>query len=206
MKKIYFKNRLVVFLIYFGIHTGSVHSKPAKRKVIIIGAGISGLATARQIKKMDPGVDLIILEAKDRIGGRAYTLKKEPFEIDLGASWIHGIKNNPIYNLAQKLDLELLMTNDSKRPLTYLDSPEILTARERSKLDAAYEKFITSTKPRGIDLADYSLASAFRAFFTTKNQNKYCIIKKSTFLKSCFRRCIITLKKEWHHCFDRSIG
>ena len=58
-------------------------------KVIIIGAGASGLAAAKVLEQNK--VDYIILEATDRYGGR---LKKDTtladFPIDLGAEWIHS--------------------------------------------------------------------------------------------------------------------
>ena len=42
-----------------------------KNKVLVIGAGISGLAAAKNLN--DSGYDVTVLEAKDRIGGRLYT-------------------------------------------------------------------------------------------------------------------------------------
>ena len=72
--------------------------------VIIVGAGISGLAAGKALK--ENGHDVLILEARDRVGGRIWT---EPIKIDnstifldLGASWIHGTKYNPIYAIAKK--------------------------------------------------------------------------------------------------------
>jgi len=61
-------------------------------KVIVIGAGASGLAAANILERNN--IDYLILEATDRFGGR---LKKDTtladFPIDLGAEWIHS---NPI--------------------------------------------------------------------------------------------------------------
>lgn len=58
-------------------------------KVIVIGAGASGLAAANILERND--IDYLILEATDRFGGR---LKKDTtladFPIDLGAEWIHS--------------------------------------------------------------------------------------------------------------------
>lgn len=67
------------------------------RKVIVIGAGLSGLTAARAL--VADGRDVVVLEARDRIGGRVST----EGGIDLGAHWIHGTEGNPVTNLAREL-------------------------------------------------------------------------------------------------------
>ena len=57
--------------------------------IIIIGAGVSGLTIANGIND-NP---LLILEGRDRIGGRVFTNDKN---MDMGAAWIHGSENNPL--------------------------------------------------------------------------------------------------------------
>jgi len=61
-----------------------------KTDVAIIGAGAAGLAAARRLEER--GVDLLVLEARERIGGRAYTLQSfdRCFPVELGAEFIHG--------------------------------------------------------------------------------------------------------------------
>src|SRR5438876_257571 len=57
--------------------------------VIVIGAGAAGLAAARDLA--DRGADVLLLEARNRIGGRIHTLRgfgDEP--IELGAMVVHG--------------------------------------------------------------------------------------------------------------------
>ena len=65
-----------------------------KNKVLVIGAGISGLAAAKNLN--DSGYDVTILEAKDRIGGRLYTDRSLGVPLEVGANWIHD--NNPETN------------------------------------------------------------------------------------------------------------
>jgi len=60
--------------------------------VIIIGAGVSGLTIA---SKLNDG-PLLILEARDRIGGRILTNDNN---MDMGAAWLHGSDNNPLNEL-----------------------------------------------------------------------------------------------------------
>jgi polyamine oxidase len=74
--------------------------------VIIVGAGISGLAAADHLAKA--GYKVLVLEARDRLGGRIHTWRsnQDPKRfVDLGASFIHGIYGNPIVKLARQLGL-----------------------------------------------------------------------------------------------------
>jgi len=68
------------------------------KKVIVIGAGISGLATAHHLHCK--GYDVEVFEACDRIGGRIFTDNSSGVALDRGASWIHGIEKSPVYELA----------------------------------------------------------------------------------------------------------
>jgi len=61
--------------------------------VIVIGAGIAGLAAAHTLGQA--GVSVTVLEARDRLGGRIYTLPDTP--IELGASYWEGTQTNPFF-------------------------------------------------------------------------------------------------------------
>ena len=71
--------------------------------VAIVGAGAAGLAAARRLR--DFGLSFVVLEAKDRIGGRAYT-DNETFGTpwDRGAHWLHSAAVNPLTRVADALD------------------------------------------------------------------------------------------------------
>ncbi|MFY7786309.1 MAG: flavin monoamine oxidase family protein, partial [Thermoflexibacteraceae bacterium] len=72
--------------------------------VLVIGAGISGLAAAHHLQLN--GYKVRILEARNRIGGRIWTENLATQPADLGAAWIHfANKKHPIYQLAQQLGL-----------------------------------------------------------------------------------------------------
>ncbi len=68
----------------------TVSSTSSKTDVVIIGAGAAGLAAARALDEQ--GVDVVVLEARERIGGRVFTLHdpNTPVPIELGAEFIHG--------------------------------------------------------------------------------------------------------------------
>ncbi len=58
-------------------------------RVVIIGAGAAGLAAAQRLSKA--GIDVMILEARDRIGGRIHTLNDAwPIPIEAGPEFVHG--------------------------------------------------------------------------------------------------------------------
>lgn len=68
---------------------------------IVIGAGMSGLTSARML--VDAGQRVVVLEGRDRIGGRMHTDRNAGFPVDLGASWIHGIEGSPLWDLVHAL-------------------------------------------------------------------------------------------------------
>lgn len=82
-----------------GRHSTSVPRRAARQPVVVVGAGIAGIAAARSLQ--DQGVAVIVLEARNRIGGRIWTDRTTlGAPVDLGASWIHGATGNPISALA----------------------------------------------------------------------------------------------------------
>jgi polyamine oxidase len=75
------------------------------QRVIVIGAGACGLAAAAAIA--EEGIEVIVVEARDRIGGRVWTNSDLGFPVDLGGSWIHGVKKNPLTKMAADVGADL---------------------------------------------------------------------------------------------------
>lgn len=61
---------------------------------IVVGAGVAGLTAARLLAHN--GKRVVVLEARDRVGGRVWTEREGGLVTDLGASWIHGIVDSPV--------------------------------------------------------------------------------------------------------------
>ena len=68
-------------------------SGPVER-VVVVGAGIAGLTAAKALAH--GGVECVVLEARDRIGGRLHTVDLAGSPVDLGGSWIHMPGGNPM--------------------------------------------------------------------------------------------------------------
>ena len=87
---------------------GATTSSP--KNIIVIGAGMAGLAAARQLSGQ--GHQVTILEGRSRLGGRTWTSAAwADAPVDLGASWIHEMDGNPLTPLAQKAGAQLITTS-----------------------------------------------------------------------------------------------
>lgn len=103
---------------------------------IVAGAGVAGLAAARALH--DSGRRVVVLEARDRIGGRVWTDRSDGYVTDRGASWIHGIEDSPVYEAATALGMPTVEFTvggyqPHSRPIAHY-SPE---GRRLSDADAA---------------------------------------------------------------------
>ncbi|VDN01739.1 unnamed protein product [Thelazia callipaeda] len=86
------------------------------RRVIVIGAGIAGITAAQQLKNL--GLDVLLLEARPRIGGRVSTFMKslntissnhsneEQIFAELGASSIYGALSNPLMTVIKQFEIQ----------------------------------------------------------------------------------------------------
>ncbi len=70
--------------------------------VIVVGAGLSGLTTAKELIRAKHSV--LVLEATNRIGGRTITDRSFSVPIDFGAAWIHGTDKNPLTKIVDELN------------------------------------------------------------------------------------------------------
>ena len=76
---------------------------------IVIGAGVAGLAAARQLA--DAGLSALILEARDRVGGRILTVKASGRRVELGAEFVHGAPAE-VLKVVQAARLSLVEISD----------------------------------------------------------------------------------------------
>jgi monoamine oxidase len=82
---------------------------PDAKSLLVVGAGMAGLSAARSLA--DAGWPVRVIEARDRIGGRVYTNRDWGVPLEMGASWIHGTTDNPLVELAQRAQAQLVPTD-----------------------------------------------------------------------------------------------
>jgi monoamine oxidase len=79
---------------------------PTSVDVAVIGAGAAGLGAANALK--DSALSVIVLEARDRVGGRAHTIQPTPeIVFDLGCGWLHSADKNSFVGIARDLNFEI---------------------------------------------------------------------------------------------------
>ena len=109
--------KLALFATASSLFSSKINAKNNKilndKKIVIVGAGISGLSAAKKLTQY--GAKVKVLEANNYIGGRIKTDwsfgNDAPFEV--GAGWIHGpSSDNPTKKLADKIGCEYFLTND----------------------------------------------------------------------------------------------
>jgi monoamine oxidase len=90
--------------------------------VVVIGAGVAGLAAARAL--MAAGRNVLVVEARDRIGGRAFTdVKTFGLPFDHGAQWIEAAKINPAMAIVKEVQARTIAERDEQ--LLYLSGSEL---------------------------------------------------------------------------------
>jgi monoamine oxidase len=122
------------------------HAQPASRPqehILVIGAGMAGLAAAERLSRA--GRSVTVLESRSRIGGRIWTSRIWPdAPVDMGASWIHGIRGNPLTTLANRVGARRIVT-DYDNAITYDTAGRVA--------GQAFERYLDDTLATAIDRA-----------------------------------------------------
>lgn len=132
-------------------------------RVIVVGAGIAGLAAASRLRRA--GIDYVVLEARDRIGGRLHTIDLAGVPVDLGGSWIHHPIGNPLTSFCDEHGI----ARDSGNPLPSMSAYDRAEGRllDPSEIDESFHRVVddfgeaaesllvrlgaTATAPEGIE-------------------------------------------------------
>ena len=87
---------------------------PANADVVVVGAGFAGLAAARELVKR--GRDVVVLEGRDRVGGRSSTATIAGVPVDLGGTFV-GPTQDAVVAMAAELGCETVSTHNRGKNL-----------------------------------------------------------------------------------------
>ena len=124
--------------------------------VVVIGAGMAGLSAARRLTAN--GYRVIVVEARDRPGGRMWTDHSLGTAVDLGAAWIHGdSSSNPLMKMVAKYGLSTTATEWDEAWLFDIGYGEIedesydaIWRRSESIIERLYEAQSTASSKRSV--------------------------------------------------------
>lgn len=112
----------------------------ATADVAIVGAGAAGLAAAKRLREL--GRSVVVLEARDRVGGRVHTDDRLGPAFDAGAQYIHWAERNPWRAIAAGLGVPAMEDDGGAAPIIYLDSRRVAD-RDRSGRGRAFARLDT---------------------------------------------------------------
>jgi len=125
-------------------------------EVVVVGGGSAGIAAGRRLR--DAAIDCLVVEARDRLGGRAWTVTDPSgYAIDLGCGWLHSADRNPWAAVAQEQGASV----DKSRPPWMSPSPEIGFPRaQQNDFQKAMAAFFARLEKAGESASDVP-ASAY---------------------------------------------
>ena len=125
---------------------------------------MAGLAAARAL--VSEGFQVVVLESRDRIGGRIFTDRSLGAAVDLGASWIHGMRRNPIRRLAREVGAECFVTDYDDLTI-YLREGRKLGEQRWERLEGDWEEMLYEVESLADDSpSDLSFRSAVHRVLT----------------------------------------
>jgi monoamine oxidase len=152
-------------------------SLPSEVDVAIIGAGAAGLGAAHALE--NSGLSIIVLEARDRVGGRAHTIMATPgILFDVGCGWLHSADKNSFVKIAERLNFEI----DKTRPPWREQGSHIgFPPQERVEFIAALDAFYARTEFAEQDHHD----TAASLYLEAGNRWNPMIDALSTYINGC---------------------
>ena len=151
----------------WGFHPSKSSTEKQLPSVLVLGAGIAGVVAARILH--DTGFDVTVLEARTRLGGRIWTIDDFGVPVDMGASWIHGTKGNPLTRWCESLGIRLKRF-PAKMPYFFERGQGIGFFRIARKAHRGLTKFILqyfrlllrcNSPTRSLRNTDYSISDIF---------------------------------------------
>lgn len=111
----------------------------AATRVVIVGAGMAGLSAANALRHA--GVECVVLEARERIGGRLWTRDLGGLPVDFGASWIHSPDGNPMSDFADAAGVSRTPVDPTRNLLSIHAYDEIHGTLLQPEVDLAFATY-----------------------------------------------------------------
>ncbi|KAL3649637.1 hypothetical protein CASFOL_006040 [Castilleja foliolosa] len=142
--------------------------KPSRQNVIVVGAGLAGLAAARQL--MSFGFEVTVLEGKTYAGGRVCTKNwlsgNGTVAVDLGGSVLTGILGNPLGILARQLSFTLYKVREDKCPFYEVDGTPVDPNMD-NRVFSSYNKLLDKLNEVRQSMGDVSQYISLKAALET---------------------------------------
>ena len=123
-------------------------------EIVVVGGGAAGVAAARRL--YTAGVKCLIIEARPRLGGRAWTVAgASGFGLDLGCGWLHSADRNPWALVAQEQKLTIDKTPPPWRRRSTVAFPE----EEQREFLEAQEQFSARVSEQAANEPDVATAT-----------------------------------------------
>ena len=156
-------------------------SLPSEVDVAIIGAGAAGLGAARALEHS--GLSIIVLEARERVGGRAHTIQAAPdITFDLGCGWLHSAEENSFVAIAERLNFEIDKTRPPWREQSFDTG---FPLRERMDFIEALDGFYERAEEAALEAARSGRDSAASNYLEPGNRWNPMIDAISTYVNGC---------------------
>ena len=139
--------------------------------VVVLGAGVAGLKAGRDLS--DAGLRVVVLEARDRVGGRVWTdrdLAAHP--VELGAEFVHGDRADT-WDLIRRLGLPTRPWPKQDESLVQFEDGRVLTMRAARAADADFDATRTMALPTVVPGRYEDLDAYLRRVGWTADQRRY---------------------------------
>jgi monoamine oxidase len=154
---------------------------PSSVDVAIIGAGAAGLGAANALK--NSGLSTIVLEARDRVGGRAHTIQASPdITFDVGCGWLHSADENSFVKIAEQLNFEIDKALPPWRERAY---GKAFPQRDRDEFIRALEAFYDRAEEAAEQARATGRDSAANLCLQAGNRWNPMIDAISTYINGC---------------------
>ena len=156
-------------MILFSIVSSTVAAEPQNTPadVLVIGAGIAGITAAHQLQEQ--GFKVLVLEARNRIGGRIWTDYSQGKAVELGAGWIQSSVGNPLTELSQKYHIRT-SPYDFDNTLVYQSNGQLMSDEDVDYIDNLEQQFASYVaKRQDNDDKDISIAQTYQDYVHKKH-------------------------------------